>query len=338
VEAMSVERVVIEGLDGHGRVQWRERLALGEGRRTFTIGRSVEADVTLDDPHAASLHASVELTDDGRLLASDLGSVNGLIVCGKRWCNIRALELCDNTLQIGRTRLRVRTAQERLEPERPFQLPASPLARAPGWIAAIAGFACVLQLIYTTWLSAPRDFAVSFVSLAAVVLAAAAGWVGLWGLLSRVMQGEWRWLRHCAICLGVSAAFVAVMSIVDLGGFVLGLPPPGKGHLWPAAAALAGALFLHLMHASTLQASRAALVACGIPALLAAGTHWFQERYQVRDVNHIGARMRIYPSALRLRPSDKLEDYFNRAAALRELANKRLADALADEPGNDGDN
>jgi hypothetical protein len=41
---------------------------------------------------------------------------------------------------------------------------------------------------------------------------------------------------------------------------------------------------------------------------------------------------------LRLRPSDKLEDYFNRAAALRELANKRLADALADEPGNDGDN
>lgn len=335
---MSVERVVVEGLDDHGRVQWRERLTLGEGRRAFTIGRSVEADVTLDDPHAAALHASVEITDDGRLLASDLGSLNGLIVCGKRWCNTRGLELADNMLQIGRTRLRVRTAHERPEPERPYSFAASPLARGPGWMAAIAGLACALQLVYTTWLSAPRDFAVSLVSLVSVALAVAAVWVGFWALLSRIMQGEWRWLRHWAICLGVFAAFIAVRSIVDLGGFVLGLQPSSNSYIWLAAAALAGALFLHLMHASTLPPSRAALIACGIPALLAAGGHWFQERYQVRDVNYIGAGMRIYPPSLRLHPSDKLEEYFNRATALRELANKRLADALADEPGTDGDN
>jgi predicted component of type VI protein secretion system len=154
---MSVERVVVEWLDGHGRVQWRERLALGEGRRSFTIGRSVEADVTLDDPHAAGLHAAVEIADGGRLLASDLGSVNGLIVCGKRWRDARGLELADNMLQIGRTRLRLRTTHERLGPERPYELPASALARGPGWIAAVAGLACVLQLLYATWLTAPRD-------------------------------------------------------------------------------------------------------------------------------------------------------------------------------------
>jgi FHA domain len=335
---MSVERVVVEWLDGHGRVQWRERLALGEGRRSFTIGRSVEADVTLDDPHAAGLHAAVEIADGGRLLASDLGSVNGLIVCGKRWRDARGLELADNMLQIGRTRLRLRTTHERLGPERPYELPASALARGPGWIAAVAGLACVLQLLYATWLTAPRDFAVSAVSLASVVLAVAAGWVGLWGLLSRVMLGEWRWLRHGAIGLGVFAAFIAVRAMVDLGGFVLALPPPGNSTIWLGATALAGALFLHLTHASPLPARRAALIACGIPALLAAGSHWFQAHDRVRDVNHIGARMRIYPPALRLRAADKLEDYFNQANALRERADKRLADALADEPGNDGEN
>ena len=55
-------------------------------------------------------------------------------------------------------------------------------------------------------------------------------------------------------------------------------------------------------------------------------------------MNHIDARMRIYPPALRLRAADKLDDYFNKANALRERANKRLADALADEPGSDGEN
>jgi hypothetical protein len=181
-------------------------------------------------------------------------------------------------------------------------------------------------------------FAVSAVSLASVVLAVAAGWVGLWGLLSRVMLGEWRWLRHGAIGLGVFAAFIAVRAMVDLGGFVLALPPPGNSTIWLGATALAGALFLHLTHASPLPARRAALIACGIPALLAAGSHWFQAHDRVRDVNHIGARMRIYPPALRLRAADKLEDYFNQANALRERADKRLADALADEPGNDGEN
>jgi len=101
---------------------------------------------------------------------------------------------------------------------------------------------------------------------------------------------------------------------------------------------LVHAQILHLTHASPLPARRAALIACGIPALLAAGSHWFQAHDQVRDVNHIDARMRIYPPALRLRAADKLDDYFNKANALRERANKRLADALADEPGSDGEN
>jgi hypothetical protein len=55
-------------------------------------------------------------------------------------------------------------------------------------------------------------------------------------------------------------------------------------------------------------------------------------------VNYIGAYMRIYPPALRLRPSDTLDDYFNKAASLRDGADKRLTDALANEARKDGEN
>jgi hypothetical protein len=128
------------------------------------------------------------------------------------------------------------------------------------------------------------------------------------------------------------------MGIVDLSGFVLALPPLSGRYIWIGAVALACALFLHLMHASNLVASRAALVACIIPVLLATGGHWLLQRDQIRDVNYIGARIRIYPPALRLRSSDALEDYFSRAASLHELANKRLTDALANEPRKSGEN
>ena len=332
---MNACRVVVEGLDGHGRVQWRERLALNETRRTFTIGRSIDADVTLDDPFAAEMHASLEVTPDGRIFANDLGSVNGLIICGKSLRGACDFEVPGNVLQIGRTRLRVRTAAERLEPERPYQLRPSSLLRDPVWIAAIAAVIGVLQLGYSSWLTAPRDLALSIVSLLMAAIAIGAIWVAVWGLLSRIMQGEWRWLRHCAIFLGVSTTFIALMGILELSAFAFALPLPNNRYTWIGALALAWGLWLHLIHASNLAAGRAALVACIISVVLAGGNHWVQERYQTRNVNYIPARMHIYPPAVRLRPSDTMENYFKGLEGLRELANSRLIDALANDPNKD---
>jgi FHA domain-containing protein len=335
VETVSAEIVVIERLDSHARVQSRDRIALSDGRRTFTIGRSIRADVTLDDPHAAVMHACVEITPDGRILASDLGSVNGLVVGGKRLRNASGLALADGTLQVGRTRLRVRTEQECLEPEKPDQLRPLSLLDGPAWIAGTGALVAGLQLAYGSWLGAPRDLAAGIVTSLAGAASIAAMWVMFWGLLSRVMLGEWRWLRHTAIFLGVGTTFAAVIGIVDLSMFSFAHSSWNNRNLWIGAVALGCALYLQLTHASSLARRHAALVACVIPVVLAAGSQWLLERQHLRDVNYIPARVRIYPSSLRLRQPDTPETYFKSTTALRELADKRLAEALANDPGSD---
>jgi FHA domain len=335
VEAVSVETILVEIIDGHGRVQAWQRLQLTEISRKLTIGRSVHADVTLDDPFAAGLHAAIEVRPDGRVAVSDLGSVNGVVVAGKRCHGVRDLDLPDNALQVGRTRLRIRTAREALDPERPDQLRPGYLLQQPVWIAGIAATACMLQTIYTTWLGAPGDLVAAAVSALGLTVAVIAVWVSFWGLLSRVMQGEWRWARHAAIFLSVVAAFTALTGVVDLGSFAFALPSWSHRSAWLAAIALGCALFLHLTSASPITRGRAAQIALLIPLLIAAGNQWLDERSRRRNVNNIGEAVRIYPPILRLRGSNTVDDYFRNCAALQQAADGKLASALANEAADD---
>jgi len=325
------ESVLIEILDSHGRVQMRERIALNAGKRTFTLGRAVAADVTLDDAHAAALHATVEITPEGSMLVSDLNSTNGIIVSGKRHRNAQSIEISDGLLQIGRTRLRLRTTHEKLAPEKPDHLRPASILHDPACLAGIGALAGVAQLGYTTWLGVPRDLATILVTTLISAIAAASVWVAFWALLSRMLRGEWRWLRHAAIFLGVAAVFFAINGLLELGWFVFSLPQWSTRAAWVGAIALGCALYLHLIHASNITARRAAIVACIVPALSGGAGQWVQERLQMRDVNYIGASLRIYPPSLRLRAAGTAEAYFQSATALREAADKKRKSTRADE-------
>ena len=328
---MSTETVLVEILGGHGRVQARERIALGGGQRAFTIGRSVEADFTLDDAYAAPLHVRVEITPDGKIFASDLGSVNGVLIAGKTHKGATALAIPDGTLQVGRTRLRIRTAHENLAPEKPDELRSASILRDPAWIAGAGALAGGMQLAYTSWLGAPRDLATVIVTTLVSGVLAAGAWVAFWALLSRVMQGEWRWLRHAAIFLGIAAVFVTIDGLLELSWFIFSLPHWGTRAAWVGAVAFGCALYLHLMHASNLSTRRAALIAIIVPALSGGTGQWVQARHQMRDVNHIATSVRIYPPSLRLRAAGTAEDYFRGTTALRDGADKTRKALRADD-------
>ncbi len=326
MEAVSDERTggaLVEGLDGHGRVLWRERLGLAGGRRRFTVGRAVDADVTLDDPHVAALHAAVELGDDGRWRVSDLGSANGLVVAGRRHHGAADLELDGGLLQVGRTRLRLRSSHDPLAPEQPDRDGAVAALRDPAWIVGLGAVAGALQLAYSSWLGAPRDLTSALVSALIAGGLVVGVWVTFWALLSRMILGEWRWLRHAAIFLGVAVVSQALEGLLGVASFALALPEWPAGAVWGGGLAVACALYLHLSNASHISTRRAVIVACLVPALSVGVGYWVQDRTQARNVNYIRSALRIYPPALRLRDARTIDSLFEDSQSLRAEADER---------------
>lgn len=332
---MTAEVVVVEVLDSHGRVHARERLSLSADRSSFTVGRSAEADVMLDDPFVAALHVTIEVTPEGLSRATDMGSANGIIIKGKRHKDAQGLELPDGLVQVGRTHLRVRTRREQLSAEKPDH--AAGDSRA-GRIAFPGALACALFIGYYSWLTAPWDPATEIAINVMRALPMAGTWITLWALLSRVATGEWRWMTHAAILFGVSAAILALALVLDLTWFSLALPQ----WLWRDSllliAATVLALYWHLTQASTMKQRAAALVAVLVPVVAIGATTWTNTRAQNRNVNFIGADLKLYPPALRLREGGTLDAYFAASARLRDSADRRRkampgegADESADE-------
>lgn len=333
---MSNVTVLIDYLDENGQLQFRERLVLSSGKRTFTIGRSVDADVTVNDGHVAALHAMLEITPDGHVLATDLGSVNGLIISGKKFQQARGESLPGNLLQIGGTRMRVRSTLEQLAPEKLLGAPAASLRLKPVWIASASMVVVAAQSLFECWVGAPSDWETSIVIGLGVIALATAVWVTMWALLSRLVRHEWRWSYHAAIALAATAVLTAIDGMLDLGWFAFALPPGGMRGAWMAVIALGFMLYLHTIYVSDGgKRRRTALLAGIIATVLGGGGIWFMERYFARDVNYIDAQHRIYPPAIRMRMAGSVEDYFKRAGTLRTAADAKRDALQADDAVDD---
>ncbi|MGH8034521.1 MAG: FHA domain-containing protein, partial [Lysobacterales bacterium] len=92
---------VIEVLNRSGQVVQR----LAWNGRKLSIGRAYDNDVIVDDRYVCPHHLELA-QDSGRLLARDLGSINGSYIrLGKE--PVQVVELTDGlTIQFGHSRLR----------------------------------------------------------------------------------------------------------------------------------------------------------------------------------------------------------------------------------------
>ena len=98
VEGFGAELVVLTGAQEAYRVRLRHQ--------GHVVGRSPDADITIDDPYSSEFHARVGLQDD-RVIVHDLGSTNGTYVNGRRVSSPTSVSRGD-TVQIGKTALEVR--------------------------------------------------------------------------------------------------------------------------------------------------------------------------------------------------------------------------------------
>ena len=340
MEAVKPRLVIVETLGALGRVQARDRIVLTPEKTRVTIGRSAEADVILDDPYAAALHACIEAAPDGTILVSDLGSANGIGIGGRRQKSVQQVPLSGGLLQVGRTRLRVRAAGEALPPEKLDHAPIAPEQAPPWWAAAAAATVCAAYVAYSAWMEAPRDLATAIAVAFIPALVGAGAWLSFWSLLSRIMLSQWRWLWHGAILFTVLAAYLLGSGALDLAWFVYTLPRWESRGTIVATIAFAAALYWHLTCASGASRRSTAIIAIALPATVTCAGLWIQSRVQERDVNHIGVAERIYPPAVRFRESRELEEFFERASLLQASADakrRRIAvDDVSDSAFDDG--
>ncbi|MDC1175025.1 FHA domain-containing protein [Bacteriovoracaceae bacterium] len=73
--------------------------------KALTIGRSSKADLKIDDDKLSSIHASVELTHDSKVLFKDLGSTNGTFLNGSQI--YESLLYVDDDILIGTQKITI---------------------------------------------------------------------------------------------------------------------------------------------------------------------------------------------------------------------------------------
>lgn len=321
--------VWVEILDGHGRVRERHRVPLSNAG--FVIGRGAAAELVLDDPYVAPIHARVDIGADGSVRASDLGSVNGLDVGRGRVHGASDLELREGLLTIGRTRLRIRAGAETLAPERRDNGEERDADKRSLRGAIAGGAICAVVAAHNGWVNAPQDVAVTIAySLISWTLGALA-WVAAWAFLSRVIVGEWRWLRHAGTLLGVLGTLIVVDIVLDITWFAFSLPYLPSLETLMLAVTVGLLLYWHLTRASHVG-TRAALVASVLLPVVVAGTfHVLATRSQARDVNHIEMDTRLFPPSLRLRPAGDLAQYFSEVSGLKAEADSRRRQMPSEE-------
>jgi hypothetical protein len=320
--------MLVEVLDVHGHVQHRLRLA-GAGSQ-IRIGRSIVCDLPIDDAFAAAEHVLLQLQQDGRVLVRDLETLNGTRL-GRQLIDARdGRIIAGGELLIGRTVVRVRTAETPLPPERRFR---RDLLRRYRSLLALAGLLlCLAFAAFLQWTYDPEQLAQRILVAELLVVAGLTLWVGAWALVSRLTVGAWQVRVHLAIATCCVAMWLWGYWLYALGAFAL-----QWSWLGTVMAGLAGlvallAAYLHVRNATTFQRVVAVLLAALAP-LLGGGVWWLVDlQVDPRSVNHVEGGADIFPPSLRLAPSVDAGDYLGDMAALKRSANRNRQQSLLESP------
>lgn len=320
--------MLVDVLDDHGNVQHRLRVA-GEGA-TCRIGRSLSCEVPVDDAFAAPEHARLTLQPDGRALVQDLGTRNGTRFERHLVDPREGRLVTSGVLQVGRTRVRVRTGEASLAPERLFRRDLLQRYRTALSIAGVA--ACLLFAAFMAWTREPQKAVEAMLFAVLLALVVLAAWAGTWSLVSRLTVGAWQLRIHVALASLCIALWGWGFWVYTVAAFAL-----QWRWLGPVAAVLAGVVsyvvsWRHLRYATRLRRAGAMSLAVVVP-LLSGGLWWLVDlQLDPRTVNRVEQGARILPPSMRVVPSMDLGDYMSDVAELKREANRNRQQSLLAAP------
>lgn len=277
------------------------------------IGRGYGNDVVLDDPEIAPDHVRIARDDTGALIATDLGSRNGMFADGERQRREHITLDGNVPIRIGTTFLRVRDETYRVPPE--------PLATSaqPGWPLPLGlGILLVVMSVLLTWFGEsgePQAF--HYILPALTVVLVALGWAGLWAIASYGFSGQARFPRHLVIGMCGLLAFAIANQADEYAAYCWGWHASSAGQslgLWTGLAVVG---FLHLR---VIGPTRLALKAGAVAALavIAIAIQWLSLLAQHVELDQASVASRLFPPELRLAREQTEDTFFQKADQLKK--------------------
>lgn len=303
-----------------------------DGTAQLRIGRALDCEICIDDPHLAPEHALLAIGPEPLAQLTLLPSLNGAQQGRRRYAAGEQLPWpADGLLQLGHSRLRLRHAAAALAPERA-------LLHAPRSLGLLLlGLAALVLVAWETWLGLEPGanwlaYGGPVLGLAGVLLV----WSGLWSLLTQLFQRRFPFFAHLRRAL-------VYLIVIQLGGLLLpalGFIASAPGLLLPAKLlvplASVGLVYAHAR--DVWPRARFVLktfLAGGVLMWLAMG--WTrQENLQHRWREPYLST--LLPPQLRAAPLRSVDALMQDAAALRApLTEKANVDAEGNELDDDAD-
>jgi pSer/pThr/pTyr-binding forkhead associated (FHA) protein len=317
-----VRLALVEILDRDGHV----RQAVSVEQWPVTIGRAIDCDVVLDDPHVAATHATV--TDEGGALSLHLGdSVNGARLLNRPvGAGTNTVLPSGEVFQLGATRMRVRRASDPLAPERA-------LAPVGGRLSLLVlAVALLARTVAEHWLDTdPGSRLIEYVPWLVGAAALLALWCGIWAAGSKLFHHRFEFSAHARIAMSYLLALGVTGLLLPLAGYAL-----SWSFLSRISGLVGGALLCAMVwqHLTLILPARRRALALIMGTLFVAGSAVIlSHNYQANDryFTELYAPT-LAPPALRLAPAVTTERFIDESRRL-----KAVLDAHAgDDNGADG--
>jgi hypothetical protein len=312
----------VEILSRHRDVAARHRFTGPEVR----IGRGYDNDVIVDDLYVAIQHVRVFRDNDGRLVAEDIGSANGMFLDRDKARQTRIVIDGGRPIRIGHTYLRIREAGHAVPRERGGRLQGRTVPIALGGALGVAILGLQMLSVWFAEVDEPR--ASHYVQSVLGIGIMAVIWVAFWAILSRIFSGHARLERNVLIALAGLLAFLVYSEFAQFASFALTWRTPVSYDYVVMWSIVAAVCFFHLRAIGPSGLKLKAGIVTGLLALVIATQTLTQSelRAEFGQQNYL---RRLLPPALRLSPVQDENAFF---AEIEQLKSKLDRDRT-DEPG-----
>ncbi len=303
------------------------RVALSEAAdttRVVRIGRALDSDLILDDPHCAPHHAEFAVDATGHAHLIDLGTQNGILGARNQRAAVHTVT-SDAPFRLGQSLIRIRSSAWTLAPERS-------LSRRAIWPIALVALACVLlHSAWKIWLrdvqSEPPAYLYDLSGQAALF----GFWSAMYALFGRLISGADRFFSHLLIASIGFLAGTILLSGLEMLAFSV-------SWLWPVritqpvvvlVAALTVRMHLRLADPRHWPTTRYAVAfVATLSIIVPLLQHWISHQ-RLTDVQTLHA---VEHPALRVAAPVPLAEYSARTAARKAQVDR----ARKKNAGDDG--